>query len=76
MAKASEPIAVLVVMSSFVGELDGSTVTFKAGELIEGDHPAIRKWPAAFGPVRFPYPVDRTDRIERATAGPGEKRGA
>jgi hypothetical protein len=77
MAKASEPAAILVVLDSFDGEVGGETLFFRKGMLFEADHPAVKKWPTAFRPFVFPYPVRRVEsRIEQATAAPGEKRGA
>ena len=78
MAKAAEPATILVVLDSFDGEVDGETLFFRKGMPFEADHPAVKKWPKAFGPFAFPYPVKRRaeSRIEQATAAPGEKRGA
>lgn len=78
MAKAEQPATVLVVLDSFTGEVNGESVNFIKGQAIEPDHPGVRKWPDKFGPFTFPYPVKRRaePRIEQATAGPGEKRGA
>jgi hypothetical protein len=72
MAKASEP-AVRVVLASFATDDD----TYQKGEIIEADHPSVKRWPDMFGPVVFRHPMKRTEeRVEQATAAPGEKRGA
>jgi hypothetical protein len=78
MAKAAEPTNLLRVTAAFVGSVDGEEIQFVYGELISADHPAVKKWPDAFGPLTLPYPVNRKaePRIEQATAAPGEKRGA
>jgi len=78
MAKAAEPTNILRVTAAFVGSVDGEEITFVYGELISADHPAVKKWPDAFGPLVLPYPVNRKgeSRVEQATAAPGEKRGA
>ena len=67
-------IGTLQVVQSFFATLDGQNVSFRKGELINGDHPAVRKWPDNFGPLTIPR--RSSDRIEQATAAPGEKRGA
>lgn len=59
----------LVVLESFVGNIDGEDRTFRAGDLIRSTDPAVKKWPTLFGAARFTH-----DRIEQATAAPGEKR--
>ena len=76
MAKASDPPAIFVVLDSFAGDLDGEPVVYRKGEAIHPDDPALKKWPASFGPFVFPHPVKRETRVEQATAAPGEKRGA
>lgn len=60
----------LVVLQSFIGNVDGADVVFKAGETIDARHKAVKKWPAFFGPPKA------TVHVEQATAAPGEKRGA
>lgn len=74
MAKASEPQPILVVVTGFGCALG----VFRQGELIDADHPAVRKYPEAFGPVTIHHPVKREPEpvIEQATSAPGEKRGA
>lgn len=71
MAKA-ERSSLLVARESFVCELNGQPFDIKEGDLIEADHPLVAKFPSQFitPHLRFPRPV------EKATAAPGEKRGA
>ena len=76
MAKAAEPATILVVLDSFDGEVDGQVLNFRKGLVIQSEHPAVRKWPDKFGPMKYPYPLRDAPRIEQATAAPGEKRGA
>ena len=58
-----------VVLQSFVGRVGDEDRAFREGDLIRANDPAVKKWPHLFGPVRFTH-----DRIEQATAAPGEKR--
>ena len=58
-----------VVLTSFIGKLGKAETFYRAGTLISQSHPAVRKWPAHFGPATFPY-----EKIEQATAAPGERR--
>ncbi len=64
--------ASLVAVQSFVGDLDGRPVSFVRGEPVSPEHPAVRKWPAMFTPQTYRH--DAIERIEQATAAPGEKR--
>ena len=66
---AKETVDALVVLESFVGRIGDEDRTFREGDLIRVTDPAVKKWPALFGPARFTH-----DRIEQATAAPGEKR--
>jgi hypothetical protein len=61
----------LVVLESFIGRTGDVDRFFRAGEFIRASDPAVKKWPARFGPTTYPH-----DKIEQATAAPGEKRGA
>jgi hypothetical protein len=73
MAKAPEPQPrILVVVIGFGCALG----TFRQGELIDADHPAVAKYPDHFGPLVIQHPGKRVPAVEAATAGPGEKRGA
>jgi hypothetical protein len=74
MVKATEPTIVRAT-EAFIGEVGGETLRVVKGDLFEADHPAVRKWPHLFEAILIRYPVTRT-RVEQATAGPGEKRGA
>jgi hypothetical protein len=70
--------AILQVKTSFHGTIDGTPAFFREGDLIDAEHPAVRKWPKNFRAVKIDHPVKRTAEpvIEQATAAPGEKRGA
>jgi hypothetical protein len=70
MAKAD----IYQVVSSFVTTIKGTEVEYQAGEIVDGDDPALRKMPEYFGPVQFKHRA--SDRpVEQATAAPGEHRG-
>ena len=66
---AKQPDETLVVLQSFVGRVGDEDRTFREGDLIRPTDPAVKKWPHLFGPARFTH-----DRIEQATAAPGEVR--
>ena len=70
---AKSPPSVLVALESFVGEINGERLSFSKGDAVEADHPIVKQVPHLFGPLVFRYPI--RDRIEQATAAPGEKRG-
>jgi len=72
MAKAATPAAYVVLESFAVGY-----TTYSKGEVLAPDNPTVKAWPEKFGPLTFAH-EDRLDEpvVERATAGPGEKRGA
>jgi hypothetical protein len=70
---AKSPPAVLIALESFVGEVDGERLTIFAGDAFEAEHPMVKQAPNLFGPLVFRYPI--RNRIEQATAAPGEKRG-
>jgi len=72
-AKADAP-RLLVVTNAFAL----ADEVFYAGDLIDADHPAVKKYPASFGPLVIQHPAKRAAEpvIESATAAPGEKRGA
>jgi hypothetical protein len=57
MAKATDPSAVHVVTESFGVEIDGVPVTFRKGEPIQPEHPALKRWPQNFGLLEFPHPL-------------------
>lgn len=75
MAKAAAEPRIVRALASFVGAVGGADIDIRAGDLFAGDDPVVKKWPDSFGPVvvRVSAPGPR---IEQATAGPGEKRGA
>jgi hypothetical protein len=73
MANVAE--TVLQVRTSFTASIGGARVDFHQGDLIDADHPAVRKWPESFGPITVQHRSPKGERIEQATAAPGEKRG-
>jgi nitrite reductase/ring-hydroxylating ferredoxin subunit len=70
MAKASPGI--LVASESFICELGGETFDIRAGDLIEPEHPLVKKYPGHFKEPVYRFPA--ASRVEQATAAPGEKR--
>jgi hypothetical protein len=68
---ATQTAEPLVTLESFIGIVSGDERFFRAGELVRSDDPAVKKWPARFGPARF---VHDAPKVEQATAAPGEKR--
>jgi hypothetical protein len=72
-AKADAP-RLLVVAIAFAT----ADEVFYAGDLVDADHPAVKKYPDSFGPLVVQHPAQRGAGpvIEQATAAPGEKRGA
>lgn len=74
MAKAAD--TVLQARTSFTATVDGARIDFHRGDLIDADHPAVSKWPDKFGPITVQHRSPKNERIEQATAAPGEKRGA
>ena len=65
----AKPVYYTVTMS-----LAGDGFEYHAGEVVEVDDPAIKKWPQHFAPLVVRE--DRKHTVEQATAAPGEKRGA
>ena len=59
------------VLESFIGHDGKEERTFRIGDLVAANDPAVKKWPHLFGPIEH---INRG--IEQATAAPGEKRGA
>lgn len=73
MPKAVEPhVGIVVALDAFVAAIDGEPFDVRRGDHFEDDHPLVVKHPQLFRPLRFRYPV--AQRVERATAAPGEKR--
>ncbi len=68
---AQKKPSLLVAREGFVGGLDGETIYINQGDLIEADHPIVKKWPDLFEPPLLKFP---TRGIEQATAAPGETR--
>ncbi len=50
------PIA-LVVLESFVTDVDGVPVAYRKGEPVDPRDPVVRKHAKAFGPLVFPHSV-------------------
>ena len=71
MVRNTEIVKALCVLT---GSIDGGVIYIHAGDLIEADHPAVKKWPHCFGPIELRHPVKREPPVEQATAAPGEKR--
>lgn len=63
---------ILSARDSFIGEAGGEKLDIRKGDLFEASHPAVKKWPDLFEPVRFRFPS--SGGVEQATAAPGEKR--
>lgn len=59
----------LTVLQSFAGKVGNEERIFREGENIRANDPAVKKWPHLFGEARFMH-----DKVEQATAAPGEKR--
>jgi hypothetical protein len=68
--------SVLQARTSFTATIDGVQVAFHKGDLVDADHPAVKKWPQSFGPLKVQHRSPKGGRIEQATAAPGEKRGS
>lgn len=60
MGKATTPSPVLIVRESFVIEVDGQPVAYRAGEPVDPADPVIKRLPESqFEPLAFPHPVKR-----------------
>ncbi len=68
---ATQKPTLLVAREGFVGGLDGKDIYIEKGDLVEADHPIVKKWPELFEAPLLRFPVRG---IEQATAAPGEKR--
>lgn len=66
---AKQPDETLVVLQSFVGRVGDEDRTFREGDLVRPTDPAVKKWPGMFGQIRY-----ANERVEQATAAPGETR--
>jgi hypothetical protein len=72
MATKAAPDEIVEVALSFSGPLG----TFRKGELLRSDDPAVRKYPQFFRPMTIRSTVKpKPAPVEQATAAPGEKRG-
>jgi hypothetical protein len=60
----------VVVLESFVGRVGSDEKLYRKGDLVRVGDPAVKKWPNLFGPVNYAH----EERVEQATAAPGEKR--
>lgn len=70
-----EPVSgILVALQSFVGIIDGRSVTYVEGEPVRPGDPGVSRWPAMFGPLTFRAQPGPFTRVEQATAAPGEQR--
>lgn len=67
--------AVLQVTTSFHATVGGEQMFFRAGDLVDADHPAVKKWPGYFGEPKVTHRVKSEPVVEQATAAPGQKRG-
>lgn len=77
MPKAAEPrVGIVAALGGFVAAIGRETFDVRGGDLFEIDHPLVVKHPDMFGPPKLRFPVNRSGRVEQATAAPGEKRGA
>jgi hypothetical protein len=72
MAKA----AYYTVSTSFIGSHEGGGIEYHKGEVVDGDDPALKRWPEYFEPllVREHLAGKKAAPVEQATAAPGEKR--
>lgn len=70
-------IAYYTVSTSFFGSFEGDGIEYHKGEVIDGDDPALKRWPEYFEPlvVREHLRGAKDEApVEQATAAPGEKR--
>ena len=70
-------VAYYTVSTSFVGSLDGGGIEYHKGEIIDGDDPALKRWPEYFEPLVVREHLrdgKKEAAVEQATAAPGEKR--
>ena len=49
---AKEPV---VALDTFDGGIDNDRFHFVEGDIMEADHPAVKKWPKLFGPLQVKY---------------------
>jgi hypothetical protein len=62
--KQPDSPTMMQAQTSLIGEVGGVRIYIRAGEVIDADHPAVKKWPKAFGPV---YVTHRTPRRSAIT---------
>jgi hypothetical protein len=66
---------ILQAKTSFSATIDGESVFFREGDLVDADHSAVKTWPLYFGPPKVTHRAKPEPVVEQATAAPGEKRG-
>lgn len=66
---------IYMVTTTFVITIGDWDVEYHAGEIVDGDDPALKRVPEHFGPVEFKHHKADEKPVEKATAAPGEKRG-
>ena len=77
MAKATERRLVIATTSLWTTLPDGTACAVQGGRtMFWSDHPVVRDNPDSFATLTATYETPSEPRIERATAAPGEKRGA
>lgn len=69
----TKKVAYYTVATSFLGAVDGDSIEYHKGEVIDSDDPALKRWPEYFQPLVVREHLG--GRVEQATAAPGEKRG-
>lgn len=70
---AAKQLAFFTCSTSFQGALNGDSVEFHKGEVVDSDDPALKLWPEYFEPLVVREHL-KTGKVEKATAAPGEKR--
>jgi len=72
--KAAAQPQVMVALASFVGAVNGTDISVRAGDLFGADDPIITNWPELFGPAKLRTTGKARPVVEQATAAPGESR--
>lgn len=65
---ATAKVAYYTVHTSFLGALEGDAVEYHKGEVVDGDDPAVKRWPDYFEPLVVRERL-QTRKVEQA----GEK---
>lgn len=63
------------VKESFITTIGGEEMEYQAGQLVQADDPAVKKFPHLFGELETRPRTRTSPDVEQATAAPGEKRG-